>query len=132
MIKLFSIFLSVLILFQGLNFSKIDLKQINDLLEHIQLHSDRYGDDLLVFLSKHYGELEEKHSQEHQDEDKNHKDLPFNHNCCVHSYVVFVLTRSELQIKNPEPQIRKESDFYYQALYSSTERSDIFQPPKLS
>lgn len=132
MIKLFSIFISVLILFHSLNFSKIDLDQMKELLEHIELHKNKYGDGLLVFLSKHYGESEQKHSRDHGEEDKNHEDLPFNHNCCVHSFIVYVLTRSELQIKNPELQIRKKSDFYYQELYSSTERSDIFQPPKLS
>ena len=66
MIKLFSISLSFLILLQSFGISFNDLSQIDEFIEHAQFHSEQYGDNVFVFISKHYGELKTDHDKEHQ------------------------------------------------------------------
>jgi hypothetical protein len=130
MAKLASIALSFLILTQSFNMDLGDLAHIDDLLEHAEFHSEKYGDNLLVFISKHYGELQNEHNQNHQDEKKEHEELPFTHQSCSHAFTAFVLNRFEIQILKTDPVADSTTNFHYLENYSSLEKTDIFQPPR--
>ncbi len=130
MSKYLSISLSILILIQSFGMDFRDLAHIDDLIEHAQFHSDKYGDNFLVFLSKHYGALEEEHSQDHQEEKQDHEQLPFNNHCCSNSIVVYMVNKLQVPVVNTVPVFNYTTNFYYLDNYSFLEKSDIFQPPK--
>ncbi len=79
MSKLLSISLTLSILFQSIGFCPNDMVKIDEFIEHAQFHSEQYGDNILVFIAKHYGELKATHEKEHQEEKKDHEQLPFQH-----------------------------------------------------
>ena len=130
--KLFSIAFSFLIVFQSFNIHFGDIVKFNDFLEHAEMHSENYGDDFFVFLSKHYGELKESHKEQHQKEEENHSHTPINHDCNSQIQSSFVLNSFLLTIKNSNKEIEKSTIFYYQDKFSSFEKQKIFQPPQFS
>ena len=130
MAKVFSIALSFLILIQSFNMNLGDLTHIDELLEHAEFHSEKYGDNFLVFISKHYGELQEEHSQNNQEEKKEHEELPFSHHCCSHIFTAYVINKIQIPILKKGPVVDYTSNFYYLDNYASFEKYDIFQPPK--
>ena len=109
-----------------------DIIQLDELVEHAEFHSEQYGDDIVVFLSKHYGELKADHQRDHQEEKKDHEKLPFNHSAphtCVAD--IFISTyKSELN--EIEFLDFTSSNFYYQAPTSSLHSQGILQPPRIS
>ncbi|SIR33258.1 hypothetical protein SAMN05421797_11077 [Maribacter ulvicola] len=118
---------------QSLGVHYDDIVQLDELIEHAQFHNMQYGDNVIVFLSKHYGELKADHQRDHQEEKKDHEKLPFNHSGASHISIadVFLNTyKSELN----EVQILENSDgnFYYQAPSSSLHSQGILQPPRVS
>lgn len=130
--KLFSILVSSLIMLQSFGVHYDDIIQLDELIEHAQFHSDQYGDNMIVFLSKHYGELKGDHQRDHQEEKKDHEKLPFNHSAshtCVAD--VFISTyKSDLNVI--EFSDYKSANFYYQAPTSSLHTQGILQPPRIS
>lgn len=130
MAKFFSILLSFLVLFQSFNLDLSDLAHIDELIEHAQFHSDKYGDNFLVFISKHYGDLEKEHKADHQEEKEDHEELPFTHHCCSHVFTALVLNKTQLPELKTGPVADYTANFYYLDNYSSFEKFDIFQPPK--
>ena len=110
-----------------------DIVQLDELIEHAQFHSEQYGDNVIVFLSKHYGELKADHQRDHQEEKKDHEKLPFNHSGASHISVadVFINSyKSELNVL--EFSDYTASNFYYQAPSSSLHSQGILQPPRIS
>ena len=110
-----------------------DIVQLDELIEHAQFHSEQYGDNVIVFLSKHYGELKADHQRDHQEEKKDHEKLPFNHSGTSHISVadVFINTyKSELN--EVEFLDFTDANFYYQAPSSSLHSQGILQPPRIS
>lgn len=134
MTRLISIALTCIILAQSSGISINDVLQIDEFIEHAQFHSDQYGDNVIVFISKHYGELKADHEKEHQEEKENHEQLPFNHNNCTHisSVTAFVLNTFKEELKAPTFLESIETNFFYQAPTSSIHTSGLFQPPRLS
>lgn len=128
--KFFSIVLSLLILFQSLCLDMNDFTHIDELLEHAEFHTKKYGDDFFVFISKHYGKLKKAHGKQRKEEKKEHEELPFNHHCYSHVYSDFVLNHLDFMNLQTEPVPDSITDFYYLENYSFTEKFDIFQPPK--
>lgn len=131
MTKFFSIFISFLILFQGLNINLDEFTQIDELVEHAFYHAEEYGDDIFVFVSKHYGKLKEDHNRTNDEEQREHEQLPFNHQCSPNFATVFILEVVELPGVGIDP-VGSKTKFYYQEKNSSFEKTNIFQPPKLS
>lgn len=130
MAKMFSIVMSGLILIQALDFTVDDIVQLDELLEHAEYHAEKYGDNLLVFISKHYGELKEQHNKEHQEEKKDHEKLPFqNHSCCTSIMAVFW----QAPIPKMEPfQVpeNRTAKFFYRSPSSTLHVNGPFQPPR--
>lgn len=130
MTRFVSIWLAMTILFQSANFGMEDMLKMDVLLEHAKFHSEKYGDDFFVFISKHYGEQEAEHSEEHGEEKKDHEQLPFNHQSCSHSLVEFVLNRMDSPLPKLGQDHTTSSNFFYKEPYSLFEKSNIFQPPR--
>jgi len=119
-----------LVLIQSFNLDMSDLAHMDELLEHAKFHSEKYGDTFFVFISKHYGELQKAHEQDHQEEKKEHEKLPFTHHCCTHVSTDFVLYKTEIQLVKTGSIANVTENFRYMENYSSFEKFDIFQPPK--
>lgn len=134
MSKLFSILLSFIILFQSIGISANDIIQIDEFIEHAQFHNDQYGDNVIIFISKHYGELKADHDKEHEEEREEHDQLPFNNANCSHiSYmIVLVLNSFKKELNEPALSERTEANFFYQEPTSSLHKLGLFQPPRNS
>jgi len=132
MVKILSILLSALVLMQSVSLEVKDIAHLGDFMEHARFHAEKYGDSFLVFLSKHYGELQEDHNASHGEERKQHEELPFHHHSCQHSMADFVfLPRFSASIKGFSTS-DDSAIFPYQETYASFEKFDIFQPPRYS
>lgn len=129
---LFSISLSLVILIQSFGVGISNIAQIDEFIEHAQFHSEQYGDNVLVFISKHYGELKADHNREHQEEKEDHEQLPFQHQSHISLITAFVLNSKKEEFKFVEIPKFKTHHFYYQASTSSLHLRGLFQPPRLS
>ncbi|QHI36255.1 hypothetical protein IMCC3317_16140 [Kordia antarctica] len=130
--KLFSILISLIVLLQSLGFDSVDIIQLDEFMEHAQFHSEQYGDNVLVFISKHYGELKAAHDEEHQEEKEEHEQLPFQQVSNSGTSLVFTLQTTETIESTVEFSEFNKANFYYKALSSSLHSEGLFQPPRLS
>jgi len=123
---IFTYLLSSLLLLQSLHITMGDVLHIQDFIEHAQFHKENYGDNLLSFISKHYGQEKKEH---HQNENHDHDKLPFSGCSTVHVPIALLG-----QLFIPELQrfdnFEKQDNFSYQLRYTSPTILDIFQPPK--
>lgn len=131
-IKLFSISFSFLILIQSIGLSVNDISQIDDFIEHAQFHSEQYGDNVFVFISKHYGELKAAHNKEHQEEKEDHEQLPFQHQSHISCMSAFIAITTKNEFKIPEFSDYKTHHFFYQEPSSSLHLEGLLQPPRQS
>lgn len=129
--KLLSVLSAFLILFQSVNISLGDLSRMDEFLEHASFHKEQYGDNLLVFISKHYGELKAEHEKNHQEEQHEHEKLPFQHQSCTHHLAnVCVLFSSGPDKVKVDGESEDTANYYYLQSDSAGFRSGIFQPPR--
>ena len=127
---MFAILLSCLILTQSLRLDYDDIIQMDDLIEHAQFHKAEYGDNFFVFISKHYGKLKDEHRKNHQDEEKEHEQLPFQCHDHMVSITAFVIHKCFLEIETVELLELKDNRFHYQSSLSSLHKKGLLQPPK--
>ncbi|MGB5555586.1 MAG: hypothetical protein WBM83_13065 [Flavobacteriaceae bacterium] len=131
MTKLISLTLSWLILIQSFTISFTDFVEMDELIEHAQFHSEQHGDNFIVFLSKHYGELKAEHNKQHQEEKEDHERLPFQHQTQHSQISSFVLLSARDFDVQPEfISLHKEPNFHYLANYPSLFGNTPFQPPR--
>lgn len=130
MSKLTAIVLSGLILIQSFHLVAKDILQLDELIEHAQFHKQEHGDSFLVFLSKHYGELKLDHSKNHQEEQSEHEQLPFQ--CQGHSstFIAFLQFNSTNHSSGFEFLKSSETNFIYLNLYASLHDEELLQPPR--
>ncbi|MDT7830035.1 hypothetical protein RQM65_15310 [Pricia sp. S334] len=121
--------MSGLILIQSFDIAMEDIVQFDELLEHAEFHAEEYGDNIFVFISKHYGELKEQHNKDHQEEKKDHEKLPFQNHCSCSSTVAIVSDKYVVSLTS-FPNLDGETNFYYPALISSLHAIGRFQPPR--
>ena len=127
--SLLNILFALIILFQGM-FTYVDFSfEIMELAEDYQIHKTNYGDDFKTFLSKHFGELREKHQKQHQKEHQQH-----NHHKAdeVNVHFEYVCSFNFLEISDSIVIISKKNNFHYKNLFSTFEKQKIFQPPKVA
>lgn len=131
MVKLFSILMSSLMLVQSVDITFSDIGQLDEFMEHANYHAEKYGDNFLVFISKHYGELKEQHSNDHKEEKGDHEQLPFQNHChCYSSSSAFVINTFSSELKSLQNPEDKVTNFYYQLPSSSMHTLGLFQPPQ--
>lgn len=125
-----SILLSFSILLQGLNFHISDMIELQALMTHLEEHQSSYGDDLLTFFDKHYGDQRTEHDQEEHNGSGKHEKLPFKHNVC-HVNSGIMINSFNGVVKNIVPVVAAASQsFFYQENYSFLNLTEIFQPPQ--
>lgn len=128
--KAFSIGVSILMLFQSLHISALDVLHIDKLWEHIDLHQREYGDGLFTFFSKHYGKLKAQHGNQKVPGHGDHGKLPFKQSAQASAMQVIAIPPvqpgflTELHCEVAEPV------FHYRSTYSFLRPSEIFQPPR--
>ena len=134
MTKLISISISFIILIQSFGIRLYDVLQLDAFIEHAQFHSEQHGDNVFVFISKHYGELKLDHEEKYHEEKEEHEQLPFNHNNSSHvlSMASFIINtfKSELKLVDYPEDI--EANFFYQESRSSLHKLGLIQPPQHS
>lgn len=121
-----SILLSLSLITQSLHLKVEDFWGVQELVEHVQMHAEKYGDSLKDFFVKHYGSLKNQHYQTHSEHDK----LPFNQQSSTQVVSLFLLDHQELPCLTLDHPTWRTSHFFYKSTYSSLELKDIFQPPK--
>lgn len=121
-----------MILVQSVNFSFDDVLQLDELIEHAQFHEQEHGDDFFIFLSKHYGELKAEHSKKHQEEQKDHEQLPFQCQNHISTFTAFVMQLSLIESDDLDLTEGVETNFYYQLSFSSLHKKGLLEPPKRS
>jgi hypothetical protein len=126
-----AIILSVFILTQSVGFGAKDILQLDELIEHAQFHIQEHGDNFLVFISKHYGELKHEHSQSHQEEQDQHEELPFQFQGQLCSIIAFVSHSPLSTFESIEIIDTTEVNFHYLNLYVSLLEKELLQPPKI-
>ncbi|WP_271855932.1 hypothetical protein [Patiriisocius marinus] len=109
-----------------------DILQLDDLIEHANYHNEQYGDSLIVFISKHYGELKADHDKDHEEEQEEHEQLPFQHQSCSSAFTGIILNTTKEEFRNLEFIELKKHNFYYQSPSSSLHLEGLFQPPRHS
>lgn len=124
--------MSFVTLLQSFGLHIDDLVQIDEFIEHAKFHSEQYGDNVLVFMSKHYGEHKADHNRDHQEEKEDHEELPFQHQSHIYSITAFVFNTPREEFKTPEFPEFSIHNFYYQAPSSSLHSEGFFQPPRIS
>ena len=130
MARIPSILLAFLVLLQSSFWDMEDISRIDSLIEHARFHSENYGDNFLLFLSKHYGDLQQEHENEHQEEQSPHEELPFQHQSCVSLLAdLACFSNGFTPIKS---LVLKDTalNFRYLENYASISKFDIFQPPR--
>lgn len=131
MAKSFSIIISFLLLIQSFELDAYGIIELEEFIEHAQFHNKQYGDNIFVFISKHYGDLKTAHEKEHQEEKATHDKLPF-HNYHV-SHLLFIINASSTKIINFNLlsfiDLRKDS-FSYKISFSSLHKLRVFHPPQ--
>ncbi|NER19046.1 hypothetical protein [Spongiivirga citrea] len=131
MTKLIALILSFLLFAQSMNIGINDIILVDELFEHAQFHKAKYGDNFLVFLSKHYGEQKLEHSEKHQEEHQDHEKLPFQQQTQSTLISVLVINDS-VPIDWSISSSDKVENYHYQPPSSSPFKSGIFQPPKVA
>lgn len=120
-------------LVQSVDITFNDIAQLDEFIAHANFHAEKYGDNFVVFISKHYGELKEQHSEDHKEEKRDHEKLPFQNHCHCYSStfaIVFNTFFSELKsLQNLEDNV---TNFYYQFPSSSLHTAGPFQPPRFA
>lgn len=127
MSKILAFTYSFLILIQSFNINLEDFSKISALVEHAQFHKEKYGDTFFEFLAEHYGDDRHDHENNHQE----HKDLPFNdgNHMCSHINNSFLNVANTFDFKSQEP-VEIPVNFYYKDMFTSFEKTSVFQPPK--
>lgn len=130
MFKITSIAVSLLILIQSFNIHFNDIVELDELIEHAQFHAEEHGDNFLVFISKHYGELKAEHSQKHQEEQEEHEQLPFQHQGQTAVLSAFVINQTVDYPIEIRLVLDHGSNYFYQSSYHSLAQERPFQPPR--
>lgn len=124
--RFLAIVLSASILIQSFSFDLGDLVKIPVLLDHISCHFEQ-GENFSDFITQHYGSLTDEHNDNH----KQHKDLPFKHQHLeTHFQLVYFISLDNFDVELNETRI-KNNNFNYKEPSSELFSDIFFQPPKV-
>ncbi|WP_458628532.1 hypothetical protein [Winogradskyella sp. PC D3.3] len=129
MSKLVAFTYSLMILVQSFNIGIEDLSKFSVLLDHAEFHKEMYGDTFFQFLAEHYGNVKDNH----QDDHKEHKDLPFKdaHHLCSHTSIHFIDFTVVFDFTQHD-FTEIPFNFYYTEPHTNFEKTSVFQPPKFA
>lgn len=127
MTRISAIILSFTILFQSFSLEIDDFNKFPALVDHISSHL-KSGDSFVEFIVMHYGSELTNHEQEH----KEHKELPFkHHHTDTHYQIVYLICNNNFAIEN-SVLMNTSKNFTYKEPFTSLLTTTIFQPPKIS
>ena len=126
MVKTIAIFLSMILLTQGLFASYSELKRMDALMEHAKFHQEQYGDDMAVFFDKHYGDLKDEHQEEHSE----HEQLPYHISALFVNQAVYYFDQPVARLTIDFNFESEKANFYYNQLYTSLMIREILDPPR--
>jgi len=101
-------------------------------VEHAKFHQETYGDDIMTFVSKHYGELMQSHQAEQGQEREDHEKLPFKQLTNFSSSLILVIPLESFEWLNPLVLNTTLHSFYYKNLETSFFTDRQLRPPRLS
>jgi hypothetical protein len=130
--KIFSFILSSIILTQSLGFSSEMLFKVSEVIEHAKLHKEAYGDDFVMFITKHYGELAQQHQQEHGQDNEDHEQLPFKHISSFSSSFSIAIPVMSYEMPEPISQDRVVHFFIYNIPETTSFTDQQLRPPRCS
>lgn len=122
--------MALLLMVQTSFFGMDNFMGLGELWQHAQEHRQEYGDSLLVFLSKHYGNLKTDHENSGESGKHPHEKLPFSHNLCSLQLVNQVSWPMEIPAPGSEAGIEENRNFSYTNIHSYQLSFDLFQPPR--
>ncbi|MDX5583988.1 MAG: hypothetical protein QNK20_03520 [Aureibaculum sp.] len=125
--RILSILLIGLILLQSSNVSINDILLVNNFFKHAEFHQKNYGDNLLEFLSEHYGDKQQAHRSENHEDPK----LPFTDHQNHSDTVLTIHISSIYRIKDKTPT-KVSPKYIYKEPVSKVEKLTIFQPPRFA
>lgn len=126
-VKLFHIFISLMILVQSTSVQIDGFDKIKKMVGHYSLHYEYYGDNFTIYISKHYGELKESHKQEH----KENEDNCIHNECTSQLLANFTLGVSVINVLYSKFPIKETLKYYNKELIPTFEKQKIFQPPQI-
>ena len=129
--KVPSLILSLIILFQSLNFEITDINKVSNFINDINCHIEE-GESFAEFIADHYKNNSEPHEHNgnfHQHED--HGELPFKHqHVDSHIQLVFVFFPNDFET-NFEEIIALKNNFDYREPSTDLFSDSPFQPPRI-
>ena len=131
--KLSALVFSTLLLLQSMGLNYDDLVRLDELFEHASYHQQQYGDNIITFLSKHYGDQKEAHQRDHQEEQDDHRKLPFQQQQCQqHLAPVFLgqLVMGKSEASHTSTDRKSSRGFYYSLNDYDAHSQAVFQPPR--
>ena len=131
MFKTVAIFLSMLLLTQGLFVNYSELEKMDALLEHAKFHKEQYGDTMAAFFDKLYGDLKDQHFEEQQEEGNDHEQLPNSISALFVNQAIFRFDQSLAQLAEDFHLESEKANFHYNQLYTSLLIREILDPPRL-
>lgn len=132
MVKTVAIFLSMILLTQGLLVNYSELKKMDALVEHAKFHQEQYGDDMSVFFDKHYGDQKDEHFKENQEERSDHEQLPYQISALFVNQAVCYFDQPTANLTADFNFESEKVNFFYNQLYTSLLISEIPHPPRIS
>lgn len=129
MTKLISFTIASFILVQSFNVHLVDVFELKILFEHAEYHKTTYGDDLISFFAKHYGDKKAEHNKDKQEEQQ-HRQLPFSHGFHLDIIPFYLIDTGVYQLSQTNISDPEFTKFFYQDSYNFLQNSDIFQPPR--
>jgi len=130
MLRIKALFLSLFILVQSAHVPINEIFELDELIEHAKFHAEEHGDNFFVFISKHYGELKAEHSKNHQEEQEDHEELPFQHQgqtVLLFAFVLNEITDYPVEIAD---FINLDPNYFYLDSYHSLTQEGLLQPPR--
>lgn len=125
---LVAIALSLLVLFQSAGLCISDFFLLKDLVEHVEFHSEQYGDSFFTFLDKHYGSLKSEHKD--QDTQDKHERLPFQHSNNHQVLIEGIVFSQDIYLDKSALFLKVKQALSYENNYYFLKSCSIFQPPK--
>lgn len=129
MLRFFSILFSLVILVQSFGISMGDIVKTNQLIAHAKYHNQKYQDNFLSFISKHYGTLKESHEKSNKEEKSQHEKLPFKQHTTNASFTLVLVSFRNFLISSDFSE-KASNNFLYEEPTSSSHTSRLIQPPR--
>lgn len=119
-------------LLQSFGYSLDFIYKLNEIYEHAEFHKAEYGDDLVLFLSKHYGEQMMTHQEEHKEEQGEHEELPFKQLSNSLCSTIFIVNAEMAYFTESLFVESYRHTFMYKRQFSSIYKDTLLRPPRMS